>query len=116
MPRTATINLGGRTYEVRRLTIGQLREIGIGTTAAADLLAKSTAAEREAAAYDAMIATILAALARDTPGITAQSILEIETDFAELRDAHRTVLALAGLLPAGEAAAAPPDGATSTAS
>jgi len=116
MRRTANINLGGRTYEVRRLTIGQLREIGIGTTTAADLLAKSTAAEREAAAYDAMIATIRAALARDTPEITAQSILEIETDFSELRAAHRAVLSLAGLLPVGEAGAASSDGATSSAS
>jgi len=116
MSKIASIVLGGRTYPVRRLTIGQLREIGIGATAASDLLARSTAAEREAAAYDAMIATIVAALARDTPEITAQSILEIETDFAELRDAHRAVLALAGLIPAGETAAAPSTGAASTAS
>ena len=116
MSKIATIALGGRTYSVRRLTIGQLREIGIGTNSAADVLAKTTAAERETAAYDAMISTISAALRRDHPEITAQSILEIETDFAELRDAHRAVLELAGLLPAGEAKAASSDGATSTGS
>jgi hypothetical protein len=102
MAEKAKIKLGGQTYTVRPLTLGQIREIAI---ASATLFTPGgTSREREAQAMDMMIEAVSAGLRRDAPEVAA-NILEVETTMQELTEAYRTVQRLAGLFVPNEDAA-----------
>ena len=84
MAEKAKITFGGKTYTVRPLTLGQIRDIAI---ASATLLTMGgTAREREAQAIDMMIEAIGAGLARDAPEVAA-NMLAVETSMPELSEA-----------------------------
>lgn len=56
---------------------------------------------------DRKLRTIVAALSRDFPEITADAILDMEIAPRELNDPYEVVLRLSGLVPSGEAARNP---------
>jgi hypothetical protein len=110
MPETK-ITLAGRDYGIRPLTLRQLRDLGIclarGRTAPTD------AAAAEQLAYDNMIETVAAALARDHPAMTGEAILDLEVTLAELQRANLAILEHSGLVVAAGKAAAEASAATS---
>ena len=109
MPET-TITLAGRNYAVRPLTLRQLRDLGI--CLAKGRAAPSDAAAAERLAYDAMIETIAAALARDHPAMTGEAILDLEISLVELQRANLAILEHSGLVVAAGKAAAEASAAT----
>ncbi len=91
----ATMQLAGREFELRPLTLGQLRLL---FDALGDLSGKSGGALVESAAK-----IIHAGLARSHPELTLEAVLDMETSLDEANDAVAAILRMAGLAPAGEA-------------
>lgn len=89
---TGSLRLGGREFELRPLTLGQLREL---LDAIADLGGKSGGALIDAAAR-----IILAGLTRSHPDLTVDAILALEMSLGEANAAVATILRAAGLSPA----------------
>ncbi|HXP29711.1 MAG TPA: hypothetical protein VN832_01385 [Stellaceae bacterium] len=112
MEGAATLTFGGQDFTVRPLTIGQLRAVGVGAAKLRQTADDPVAAE--GAWYDAMAEIISAALRRDHPEMTVEAVLALEADVPRLVEANRVILRLSGLVPAGEARAAAPNGASST--
>lgn len=90
--------LGGKAYNIRPLTIGQLRTI---------LPAVSRTGSADGSAIDSTLSIIHAALMRDHT-MSFADLCEIESTPAEIAKACNEVLKLAGLVPAGEAVAETP--------
>jgi hypothetical protein len=131
MKAEVTIALGGQSYKIRRLTLGQQRALGIGVAkgneakrqsdetakmlAGAELIAARAKAEGES--YDYFVEIVAAALSRDHPTMTAEAIYAVESDLDEICAAARKILAFTGYVPVGEtraAAASTGDGSTAT--
>jgi hypothetical protein len=91
-----TITIAGRRYNLRPLTLGQLR-IVLPAFARAAGLGKEDA-------IDAAVDILAAALARDTPEMTRAALLEAEMLPAELIAAVDGIAKLSGLVPQGDAA------------
>ena len=111
MADVVEINLGGQKFGVRRLTIGQLIDVGAISSIGTDREGKSIEPEGDMPAWlranaDRAFKTIAAALARDFPAINEQAIRDTEMSQEELVAAHRAVLRHAGLIP-GEVAGSP---------
>jgi hypothetical protein len=92
----ANLTLAGRDYELRPLTLGQLRLL---LDAIAALGGKSGGALVEAAAE-----IIAAGLSRDHPELTAEAVLALEIGLDEANRAVAAILRAAGLSPAGAGA------------
>lgn len=94
-----TITLGGRQYALRPLTLGQLRDVLPAFSRAAGLA--------NGDAIDAAIDIVAAALIRDHPALTRETLLGLEATPAELIVAVDAIARLSGLVttegePAGE--------------
>jgi hypothetical protein len=85
-----TITLGGRRFALRPLTLGQLRHVLPAFARAAGL------AQEEA--IDAAIDILAAALERDHPATTRETLLGIEMRPAELVAAVDAIARLSGLV------------------
>jgi hypothetical protein len=112
MSEPVTIVLGGRSFAVRPLTIGQFREIYPAVFKGAGLASEE--------GYDQAIRCIAAALQRDHPAMSVDALLDLETNIDELSRAFIAIMRLPGLnmgeAVAGLAASAPGSaGPTSTA-
>jgi hypothetical protein len=92
---TETIRLGARQFELRPLTLGQLRHL-------LDAL-DAMAGKSGGALIDAAAAVVTAGLAAAHPDLTADTVLGCEASLAELNAAVAAILTMAGLHPAGEA-------------
>ncbi|MDB5405676.1 MAG: hypothetical protein JWL84_588 [Rhodospirillales bacterium] len=103
MADSIKITLAGTDYEIRPLTLGQLRTLGIGLRTPYS----EDPAKAEGDAYDRMVANVAAALSRGNPDMTAEAIFESEITLAELNAANRAILEHSGLVvaPKGEAEA-----------
>jgi hypothetical protein len=97
---TETIRLGARDFELRPLTLGQLRHL-------LDAL-DAMAGKSGGALIDAAVQVVTAGLAASHPDLTADMVLSCEASLAELNAAVAAILTIAGLHPAGEAGS--PDG------
>jgi hypothetical protein len=93
---TETIDLGGRRFELRPLTLGRLRPV---LDALGAMTGKSGGALIEAAAQ-----VVAAGLAPAHPELTADALLDLEANVEELNAAVAAILAVAGLRPAENAA------------
>lgn len=91
---TETITLGGRSFEVRPLKLGQLRHVLDALDAVAG---KTGGGLIEAAAQ-----VVAAGLKPGYPEISHKALLDLEATAAELNAAVAAVLRVAGLAPAGE--------------
>jgi hypothetical protein len=92
---TEMIRLGAREFELRPLTLGQLRHL---------LDALDTMAGKSGGALiDAAAQVVTAGLAAAHPDLTADMVLACEASLAELNAAVAAILTKAGLHPAGEA-------------
>lgn len=85
-----TITLGGRSYALRPLTLGQLRRVLPAFARAAGLVREE--------AIDAAIDILAAALERDHPALTRDALLGIEMRPAELIAAVDAIARLSGLV------------------
>jgi hypothetical protein len=92
---TETIRLGARGFELRPLTLGQLRHL-------LDAL-DAMAGKSGGALIDAAATVVTAGLAAAHPDLTADMVLGCEASLAELNAAVAAILTMAGLHPAGEA-------------
>jgi hypothetical protein len=106
----ATITLGGRAFPIRRLTLGQIRELCVSQ--AEPVPAEASVAERRS--WERMLRTVVVALSRDNPEVTEEAVLEMEATLTELTAAHVAILKFSGLVKSGEAEAATSTGAAST--
>ena len=104
---TETIRLGAREFELRPLTLGQLRRL----LDALDLMAGKSGG----ALIDAAAAVVTAGLAAAHPELTADIVLDCEASLAELNAAVAAILTTAGLHPAGEAGPVASPGANTAA-
>lgn len=101
MPKTITLTFGTKEYVVRALTIGQLESLGVGMAAMRRLPEDPVEAER--ASFENMVDTLVIALSRDDPDMTADKVRSLEADAAQLRASVRAILELSGLIPPDEA-------------
>ena len=92
---TEKIRLGAREFELRPLTLGQLRHL-------LDAL-DAMAGKSGGALIDAAAQVVTAGLAAAHPDLTADMVLGCEASLAELNAAVAAILTMAGLHPAGEA-------------
>src|SRR5260370_30202892 len=92
---TETIRLGARDFELRPLTLGQLRHL-------LDAL-DAMAGKSGGALIDAAAEVVTAGLAAAHPDLTADMVLGCEASLAELNAAVAAILTMAGLHPVGEA-------------
>src|SRR6266478_2109432 len=92
---TDTIRLGARDFELRLLTLGQLRHL-------LDAL-DAMAGKSGGALIDAAAQVVTTGLAAAHPDLTADTVLSCEASLAELNAAVAAILTMAGLHPAGEA-------------
>jgi hypothetical protein len=92
---TEMIRLGARDFELRPLTLGQLRHL-------LDAL-DAMAGKSGGALIDAAAEVVTAGLAAAHPDLTADAVLSCEASLAELNAAVASILTMAGLHPAGEA-------------
>ncbi|HVA15460.1 MAG TPA: hypothetical protein VNF99_19585 [Stellaceae bacterium] len=90
-----TITLGGRSYILRPLTLGQLRSVLPAFARAAGLAQED--------AIDAAIDILAAALTRDHPALDRDALLGIEMRPAELVAAVDAIARLSGLVEGGAA-------------
>ena len=95
------LDLGGKRWPIRPLTLRDVRDIGLITAAPLP----TDPVERERAGYDRMVASLVAALARGNPEVTADAIWALEIGLADLVAAYRQVLELSGMRLQGEALA-----------
>jgi hypothetical protein len=108
-----TLTLAGTDYPIKRLTLRQLKVLGIGLAKRRDQInsvATLTQEEQEAESLDAMTNMVEAALARDYPDVKLD---DLEMTIQDLTKSYLDVLNFSGLLPKkieqpGEAAAAVP--------
>lgn len=103
MAETATVTLGGRTFEIRALTFRQLRDIE-------EALGRALHAGAQTRIdFDAAIDILAAALSRTNPAMNREALLDLEGTKNEIVAATRAVLALSGYVgedsSPGEAAA-----------
>jgi len=98
MPETITINLAGRDFTVRRLTLRQHRAIGIG------VLRAGSADDGVVYAIDQAIEVISAALARDNPDVTMESILDMEISSKDVMKVSASILQFGGFIQKAETA------------
>lgn len=91
-----TVFLGGRGYAIRPLTLGQLRRVLPAFARAAGLA--------DEPAIDASIDIVAAALERDHPALTRDTLLGIEMRPAELIAAVDAIARLSGLVAEAPAA------------
>ena len=103
MAETATVTLGGRTFEIRALTFRQLRDIE-------EALGRALQAGAQTRIdFDAAIDILAAALSRTNPAMNREALLDLEGTKNEIVAATRAVLALSGYVgensSSGEAAA-----------
>jgi hypothetical protein len=91
---TDTIALGGRSFVLRPLKLGQLRHL----LDALDAMNGKTGG----GLIDAAAAVIAAGLAPAQPGLTTDAILDLEATLEELNGAVAAILQVAGLKPVGE--------------
>ena len=89
---TESITLGGRGFDARPLTLGQLRHL---LDALEGMTGKSGGALIEAAA-----AVVTAGLAAAHPDLTADAVLDLEATIEQLNRAVAAILRIAGLHPA----------------
>ncbi|MBV9858756.1 MAG: hypothetical protein JO038_01420 [Alphaproteobacteria bacterium] len=89
-----TITLGGRTFALAPLRLGQLRDVLDALDAMAG---KSGGALVEAAAR-----IIHAGLVRGEPALTIDAVLEMEGTMDQVNAAVAAIIRVAGLKPAGE--------------
>jgi hypothetical protein len=89
------IRLGAREFELRPLTLGQLRHL-------LDAL-DAMAGKSGGVLIDAAAQVVTAGLAAAHPDLTADIVLGCEASLAELNAAVAAILTMAGLHPAGEA-------------
>lgn len=104
MADTITITLAGQHYQVGRLTLGQIKALGIALRQPYS----DDPAVAEGEAYDRMAANVSAALSRAFPDLTAEALMGMEITLAELQEANRKVLEHSGLVaakPSGEGTA-----------
>jgi len=92
---TETIRLGARDFELRPLTLGQLRHL----LDALDMMAGKSGG----ALIDAAAEVVTAGLAAAHPDLIADTVLGCEASLADLNTAFAAILTMAGLHPAGEA-------------
>jgi len=97
MPEEAKITLGGAAFAVRALTLRQLRSVLPAFARAGAIGAED--------GVDAAIEILAAALSRDHPDITRETLLDTEASVQELAEAVTTVARLSGLVSMGEAGA-----------
>jgi hypothetical protein len=95
---TETIRLGARDFELRPLTLGQLRHL-LDALDALDAMAGKSGG----ALIDAAVQVVTAGLAASHPDLTADMVLACEASLAELNATVAAILTMAGLHPAGEA-------------
>ena len=101
---TITLKLAGTDYQVRRLTLRQIKMLGIGNAKRRDQLAvlETTSNEqKEKDWYDAATSAVGAALTRDHADV---AIDDLEATLAELTKAYLDVLQFSGLVPKGDPA------------
>lgn len=103
MTETASIVLGGRSFEIRALTFRQLRDIEEGLGRAL------TAGAQTRIDFDAAIDIVAAALSRTHAAMNRETLLDLEGTKSEIVAATRAVLRLSGYVdedaPPGEAQA-----------
>lgn len=92
--KAAIIELSGRQFHLRPLTLGQLRIVLPAFARAAGLAHED--------AIDAAIDILVAALSRDAPEMTHAALLEAEILPAELIAAVDAIAKLSGLVPQGD--------------
>ncbi len=106
MAEPISITLAGKNYDIKPLTLGQLRTLAV--------LQRRPYSDdpgtAEGEAFDSMVGKISAALSTSHPEMTAEKIFAMEITFGELVAANRTILEASGLIvskdtPAGEAQA-----------
>jgi hypothetical protein len=92
---TEKIRLGARDFELRPLTLGQLRHL-------LDAL-DAMAGKSGGALIDAAAQVVTTGLAAVHPDLTVDAVLDCEASLAELNVAVASLLTMAGLHPAREA-------------
>lgn len=95
------ITLAGKEFEVRPLTLRQIRDISVSTSGA--LQNDNDPSVNAARAWDRRIDVLVSALKRDNPEITKDSILDMETTHEEVFKAHDDLLRFSGLVPKEDA-------------
>lgn len=102
MSESIKITLAEKEYTVRRLTLRQSRAIGLG------VVRPLPAEDGYSYAIDQAVGVIAAALSRDYPDVTAESILDLEVTPKELIASSGLILDFSGFIkkadPSGEAA------------
>jgi hypothetical protein len=99
MIEAITISLGEKSWEVRPLTLGQLR------VALPALQEMGAVAERDSGrAIECAITVVHAAVSRGDPAMTKEMLLNLECTFPDLIAATTAIASLSGLKP-GEAEA-----------
>jgi hypothetical protein len=100
--KTEKITLGGQTFELRPLKLGQLRHV---LDALDDMVGKSGGGLIEAAAR-----VVAAGLAPAHPELTAEKVLDLEASIEQLNDAISAILRTAGLKPVAPGESPPQPG------
>ncbi len=104
-----TVSLGGRSFAVHPLTLGEMRPV----LDALDALAGQGTRTSGGALLDAAARIIHAGLARGSPGLSLDDVLALPATIEEVNRAVAAVLRIAGLVPPGEPVAAVPGAAVS---
>jgi len=94
MTTTLSINVGGRTFEIRRLTIRQLRDLRAGEIVASP---EEDIKSFWGKIYDVCIKTILIGARASDPTLTEESLWELPATEDELTKARSEILLFAGL-------------------
>ncbi len=90
-----TIELGGQSFEIRPLKLGQLRGL-------LDALEEMTG-KTGGALVDAAAKVVVAGLSPARPDLTVDAVLDLEATIGELNAAVAAILRVAGLAQTGEA-------------
>ena len=98
-----TIVLGGASYVVEPLNLGEIEDLG-------DVLLKARATDGRI--FESGIAVIVQALKKKNPEVTGGMLRSSFIMPAEIRAAQNAILQLSGLAPAGEEKAPAPGAAT----
>ena len=107
MSDTLTIILSGKDYTVRKLTLRQARELGLGA-----IQTVTSAEDGFAELINRAVSIVAVALSRDHAELTPDAILELETTPDEIIKAYGAEMQFAGFVSkkangTGEAVAAP---------
>lgn len=105
MSEILTVKLAGKSFEVKPLTLAQLRELAIG------VVEPDPADQQELVgrSFDRAVARIALALKTDHPDMTTEKLYAMSITRDELRAAADAVLQFSGLIPK-PAAESPPSG------